>query len=277
MKLNVPIRRSLWPMLFGAILMVLCATTPAMRPAAANNNPPSPEALARLQQWRQDTIDAFAALKAKDYATAEADFKNVNSFEPDGEAYFGLALIYTAQGRIPAAFQMYHEVFHPSNGVMTGGTFLTRAHLEYALLLNRAGRWSEAVASYRAAVPDLARGGDLPSLEIPFDPDTPQPVALEAATHVALGLDANWHCDDLNEYQHDRAFSEYTKALQMEPNWAAANYYYGYGWGRLDRKSRARIANAQQAQAALQKAVKLAKGPIKIAAQKALLVAMKTE
>jgi len=102
------------------------------------------------------------------------------------------------------------------------------------------------------------------------NPAFPQPVALAAAAHIALGLDANWRCDALGELEHDRAFSEYTKALQLEPNWDVANYYYGYGWQWLASKCRARLGSVQQAKAALQKAILLGKADVKKAARKAL-------
>jgi len=74
----------------------------------------------------------------------------------------------------------------------------------------------------------------------------------------------------LGELEHDRAFSEYTKALQLEPNWDVANYYYGYGWQWLASKCRARLGSVQQAKAALQKAILLGKADVKKAARKAL-------
>ena len=73
------------------------------------------------------------------------------------------------------------------------------------------------------------------------------------------------------------AFAEYGKALQLAPDSDLANYYYGVGWNNLSPAERKQFGSFQQAKAALEKAVKLAKGPLKVKAQKALLVAMKTK
>lgn len=64
--------------------------------------------------------------------------------------------------------------------------------------------------------------------------------------------------------------AEYTKALQLAPDNALTNYFYGVGWQRLSPAERAKFGTAQQAKAALQKAVKVGDASVKTAARKAL-------
>ena len=196
-----------------------------------------------------------AALKASDFAKAEAEFRASISDSPDGPAYLGLADTLTAQGRVIEAIQTYRMLFHPGNHLSFGGSYFMQAQMKYALLLNRAGQWEEAVAVFEAALPSVPDRG-MTNIGVHFDPDVPQPAGLAAAAHIALGLDANWHCNALGGFDHELAFQEYTKALQIAPDWATANYYHGYGWQRLDPKSRARIGSVRQAKSALQKALK---------------------
>lgn len=67
----------------------------------------------------------------------------------------------------------------------------------------------------------------------------------------------------------------YQRALQLAPDSALTNYYYGQGWQKLSPAERIQFGTAQQAKAALQKAIKIGKGAVKKAAQKPLQVAMK--
>jgi tetratricopeptide (TPR) repeat protein len=110
-----------------------------------------------------------------------------------------------------------------------------------------------------------------------FSPDVPEPRALATAIHLGLALtqinNGTWG----GHMQNDKAMAHLRAALTLSPDSDLANYYYGYGWGRLSPAERAKIGSEQQAKAALRKAVKLGKGGVKKAAQKALLVAMKTK
>ena len=92
---------------------------------------------------------------------------------------------------------------------------------------------------------------------------------------MALGRTIGFGQD--NEEKNQAAMREYAAALSLEPNWDLANYYYGYGWQQLSPAERAHLGLAQEAKAqeALHKAVKIGKGLVKAAAQKALRVAMK--
>lgn len=232
--------------------------------------PVSPEHMAKIEEAQADYRDGEAALRAKDFVNAEANFRASLALFP-GEAYLGLAEALTAQGRTAEAIQTYRLMFKPNPACGFGGSYITRTYLNYALLLDQTGQWAEAVAAYQYALPTLP-GGVLPKINARFDPDAPQPVALAAAVHVALGLDASFVPEDGEEYEQSqgRAFQEYAKALQLAPNWDSANYYYGYGWQRLDHKSRARIGSVQQARAALQKAILMGRADVKEAARKTL-------
>ena len=151
---------------------------------------------------------------------------------------------------------------------------MTKADLEYALLLNQNGQWAEAVGYYNAALPVLSNSDYKANLH--FDPSTPQPAVLAAAAHIGLGLYDNV-VDFSEPGGNTKALQEYNAALQLAPDWDAANYYYGYGWQHLSPAERAHLGLAQEAkaQASLHKAVKIGNGPVKAAAQKALRVAMK--
>jgi tetratricopeptide (TPR) repeat protein len=102
----------------------------------------------------------------------------------------------------------------------------------------------------------------MPHLNLAFSPDDPQPVVLATAIHVALGMMYNAGPDWADNPQDNKALNQYQQALQLEPNWDIANYYYGYGLQKLGRTT--------QAQAAFTKTLKIAHGSVKIAARKAL-------
>ena len=103
-----------------------------------------------------------------------------------------------------------------------------------------------------------------------FSSEVPDFPTLAAAIHVAYGMvfssESNWAAQS----QDTEAVGEYSKALQLAPNSPLANYCYGQGWQKLSPAERKQFGTAQQAKAALQKAVKLGKGGVKLAAAKAL-------
>ena len=202
------------------------------------------------------------ALKNRNFAIAEDYFRGTLAIRPDGAAYFSLALALSAQGKQLEAIQTYEKLFHPDGHVSFGGSYFSRAHLEYALLLDQMGNWPEAVGNYQSGVSTLGSGnGPKPNVE--FAPNIPQPMALAAAIHIALGIDADAQLNNLGEYDHVRAFNEYAQALKLNPDWAVANYYYGYGLRQSGRRA--------EAQVAFQKAAQLDNGEIKAAAEKALI------
>jgi tetratricopeptide (TPR) repeat protein len=244
--------------------------------------------------WADEaTRQGDAAFRGGDLLTAETDFKRAIGLDETWPyAYIGLAKVFTAQGEVGGAIQSYRTVFYDLS-LRNFATALPEEKekrrqevyknptsdqwasdgLRYALLLNRTEQWSEAVTVYNSALSSVP-GGALPKLDISFDPSHPNPVLFEAASHIALGLLTNWGAGDDRNL---RAMQEYEQALQLEPNWSLSNYYYGFGWQCLDPKDRAKMGSEQQAKAALQKAVKIGKGPVKQAAQRALLMAMKSK
>ncbi len=269
----------------GGTLLLLSASIMVMKPVSAQQKAQttplmpmhfittSPEEQARTEEYYAEYKAGVEALRGKNYPVAEDYFQSVIDGKPDGSAYFGLAETLVAEGHIPEAMQNYRMIFHPVPYVSWGGTYMTKAHLEYALLLNESGQWAEAVAHYNAALSSIPSGEGMPKLNVQLDLNTPLHSVLAAAAHIGIGLYENAF-EPENSVQ---AFQEYTASMQLAPDWDAANYYYGYGWGRLDPKDRAKVGSFQQAKAALQKAVKFGKGDVKVAAQKALLVAVNTK
>ena len=63
---------------------------------------------------------------------------------------------------------------------------------------------------------------------------------------------------------------EYTKALQLAPDNALINYFYGVGWQKLSPTERAKFGTVQQAKAHLRKAEKVGNANVKAAALRAL-------
>ena len=149
------------------------------------------------------------------------------------------------------------------------------AGMKYALLLSQTGQQAEANVVYRKALLQVPDVDDRTIGRFP-DADTPSPTEFQAAVHVAIGLCATYGSDpfDTSDSQHVRAMQEFDKARQLQPESALTNYYYGYGWQRLSPNDREKAVDAVQAKAALLKAVKVGKGDVKKAAQKALMVAM---
>ena len=225
-----------------------------------------------------------AALENGNVSEAEADFRDALDQEKTwGTAYAGLARVLAAQGRTEQALAAYRMLFYDLSmrgfdgpekekyrqqiykNPVGAGQYVADG-LRYALLLNKTGQWSEAVTVYNSALQGVPGGGDMPKLDLPFDASEPQPVALEAAAHVALALTINFGADPEGN-QH--AMKEYAAALRLEPDWALTSYYYGYGWQRLSPTERAEFGTVWQAKAALQKAAKTGNAGVKAVAEKA--------
>lgn len=296
-------------MVFRSAILALCAAALVAEPTFANpaaqdpnaiseshnSRPSSPQYAERVQEAETDYKEGKAAMGAQDFVTAETDFRAAISVAPAGYLYFDLAKALTEQGRVAEAIQTYRTLFYelPVKNCIGSddpavvetyrkefaqklyadptrysrfGSKAPDAWMRYALLLNQTGQWKEAVHFYEAALPDVPDGKVLRA-SANFNSESPQPRAFAAAVHVALGRN---HAFGGELDSNDKAMGEYQQALQLAPSWGTANYYYGYGWQRLDPKNRARIGSVQQAKAALQKAVLLCKGDLKKAAQKAL-------
>lgn len=220
----------------------------------------TPQQAAQLQQSEQDYRDGLEAMQAKNYAAAETHFQDALTNSLDGKSYFGMAEALAAQGRSKEALQAYWQLFHPGPRASWGGSYFPQAELEYAVLLSQNGRWAEAVAMYEKALPDVSAHG-MSKINVHFDPAVPQPTELQAAAHVGIGLEAFWAGIGFDASGSERAFQEFTKAMQLKPNWPAANYYYGYGWQNLSLSERAKLAakpgQREAVKAALEKAAKL--------------------
>ena len=237
---------------------------------------------------QQGLLDRASAtsLHAGHYAKAEAEARQALSLGLDsGVANEVLGAALAAQGKTQEALQTYHAMVIEGKDGPTGQV---RVLLPYAMLLLKSGQWEKAVIVYNHAVPDLpdvgfhsefpvVHDGDVIQANSHFSADVPQPVALATAIHIAQGMIYNDEEDWAGEPQNSEAFAEYAKALQLAPASNLANYYYGVGWQKLSPAERTKFGCAQQAKAALTKAVKLSKGPLKKAAQKALRVAMNTK
>jgi tetratricopeptide (TPR) repeat protein len=229
---------------------------------------PDPVWQATADQATQLDREGLAALDAGDPVAAEdrfrqasATFAQTNFPWPFYE--YDLAEALVAQGKNQEAMQVYQHSLQTSYPVGRDlGVPVTNALLRYSLLLNQSGHWAEAVARFDAAIPALPGGGDMPSISVSLNPDVSQPTVLAAATHVALGLETSWSGDYRGVIDNQKAQSEFAKALELAPDWDVANYYYAYGLRHLGQ--------TQQANAAFEKTVKIAKGAVKTAAELAL-------
>jgi tetratricopeptide (TPR) repeat protein len=244
--------------------------------------PTTPEQMAKTMQAAQLAWAAATSFHAGNYAQAEEEARQALAVEPqEGMSQEVLASALESQGKDQEALQQYQTVIKHYDGH-------PRNLIPYAQLLLKSGQWEQALAVYNQALPTLPDVGPHPEAIIVherdamlansrFSPDAPEPAALATALHIARGLVYNSMCDWAGEPQNKEAMAEYQKALQLAPNSGLANYYYGVGWQKLGPDERAKFGTAQQAKAALQKAVKFGRGDVKVAAQKALMVAMKPQ
>lgn len=222
------------------------------------------------------------ALRAGDYAAAEADFRESISISPEHSTYYELGEALVQQGRSAEAMEAYREgIYGPpfttpiQNDIPIHGQFNPNIRtcpgggaevpwMKYALLLSQMGQGAEAVVIYKKALPEVPEANH-PGMSLALDTDTPEPEAFQAAAHVALGLCATWVFPD-----HDKAMTEFDAARRLRPTSPLTNYYYGYGWQRLDPKGAAKQGSAVQAKAALQQAAASGGGEVKKAAEEAL-------
>ena len=210
----------------------------------------TPQQVARRHQEDALTMATARALKADRYADAEGLARQSLGLDPsDSFSEEQLAQALIGQGRSMEALRAYRLLVNPKGDWSVGLFSAPRVTLPYALLALQYGQWAEAVTAYEKAIPSLlGKESAEPQINVHFDPHTPQPAALEAAIHIALGLNDNWECDILREYHNNQALAEYRRALQLEPEWDLANFYYGYGLNRLGRRAEAKTAFAKAAQ-----------------------------
>lgn len=222
------------------------------------------------------------ALHLKNFAAAEADYREMIQIQSLVNDYYGLGEALAGQGRMAEAIAAYKTaVYWPLNtnseaiaisqargnksnlrGCCNGTDAV--AWLKYALLLSQAGQNAEAFSVYSQAMCQV-NDPDRSGITL-FSAGGPQsPSEFQSAAHIALGLLTGGMLTD-----REQAMTEFDQALRLAPDAAVTNYYYGYGWQRLDPKSQTRTANALQAKAALTKAAASEDDNIKKAAEDAM-------
>ncbi len=245
----------------------------------------------------KETLAGDTALRAGDYVTAEADYRaSIAGYDAIGygmatkNAYYGLAVALTGEGRYAEALRAYHVLFYdlpiqncvgcdtPSVAAAYHRQFVQAlyadpiryggfgsdtpdAAMRYALLLEQAGQWTDAIKFYEGALPYLPNMRV--HLGVHFSPVVPQDIAFQSAAHIALGMFADFGYGSFGRGDdYSRAMSEFSQAQQLQPDSPLANYYYGLGLQKMGR--------TEQAQAAFAKTLKIGHGSVKVAARKAL-------
>lgn len=254
---------------------------PSVNPARGGYDGSGPIPIFNKEWQARDTKagrlghDAAADLHSGNYALAVAEAREALSLNPgDGVPAEILAAALEAQGKDQEALEAYQTVVehydkHPSN------------LLPYAQLLLKSGQWAQALAVYNQALPlvpdvgthpesPIVHDEDLMKANSRFSADVPEPAALATALHIARGIVYNDTTSWAGGDQHTQAMEEYQKALQLAPDNALTNYYYGVGWQELSPGERTKFGTVQQAKAHLQKAVKTGNANVKAAAQKTL-------
>ncbi len=235
-----------------------------------------------LEDAKMDKIndliqDGTSALKNHNFVAAEANYRELLQVTASPQMppqtllgpapYYGLGEALAGQGRTAEAVAAYKlGIYYPLNFTpeavaVSQAKFGTRANLrgcsfpvdavawmKYALLLSQTGQNAEAFEVYSQAMRYVSDGNRC-GITLFSATALPSPLVFQAAIHVALGLLVN---DTGND--REQAMSEFDQALRLAPDAAVTNYYYGYGWQRLDRNSPTRAANALGAKAALLKA-----------------------
>lgn len=228
------------------------------------------------------------ALRARNFVAAEGYYRESMKVSASPYSYFGLGAALAGQGRIAEAVEAYRGGIYQRADDGTpyallasddrpspepGGPKLcifpgagAEVWMKYVLLLNQTGQGAEALTIYRQAVPSIPDvSAEKNNIQAFLDIGSASPTALQAAAHVALGL-----CATFDGTGYDKAMREFDQGRRLQPDSALTNYYYGYGWQRLDSEKRAKIGSIQQAKASLQKAILLGKGDFTKAAQKVL-------
>ena len=260
---NITLRNYLLMCISAIALVAYCYALP--QPKVYSRHRLSPEMQARLDHAHQLLKQGQQERRSGDLAEAEADLKAclAENVSTNQFARAELAQIYDAEGRTNDAIQVYQTMLHPPANEGSGGTFAQDglALIHCAMALNKAGRWPEAVQAYEVSLsnrdmPDNQQhlSANEPRLDVHFDPDVPQPKAMEAMLYVVLG---RWYGHD---YQN--AFPQFKEATAIDPSLAIAHFYSGYALQGQGRSA--------EAQKAFQKAAALDNGDIKAAALKEL-------
>jgi tetratricopeptide (TPR) repeat protein len=193
--------------------------------------------------------EAAKALSAGRYQIAEADARQALSLgQNTGVANQILAEALMAQGKDEEAMQEYAVVAHFCH---------PNDLLPYALLLMKAGRWTEAVDAYNKALPYLSEGNTVREFSN-ITVASPHPL-VEAYIHIALGLTYSWGNDEAENPEATKSLVELRQAIKLAPDSALANYELGWEYG-----NQRDLANAQ---GCLVKAIQLGAGDLKKAAR----------
>lgn len=215
-------------------------------------------------------------LHAGKYALAESEARqSLALFEGSGVSEEVLASALEAQGKDQEALQQYHVM------VVDGKDRFPRNLVPYAQLLLKSGQWAQAVAVYNQVLPGLPdvsvhtedlsiRDSELIAANSHFSADVPEPAALGTALHIARGMVYSSTPSWSGDIQNTEAMKEYEKALELAPDNALTNYFYGVGWQKLSPTERMKFGTVQQAKAHLRKAEKVGNANVKAAAKKAL-------
>jgi len=224
------------------------APQPERRRIIAGTPEQQAAAKASLEQCITLDVAGFTALHEGRYAEAEENARQALAISHgiDLLAPELLAASLDAQGKNSEALAAYQTL-------ADRGSTHPRDLLPYALLLLKNGQWAEAVVAYNKAAPYIAFGQLLNKSSHFTTPDY-EPTALAAAIHIGLGLTYVSSVDWAGNSRKEKGLEHLQQALALEPNSPLTNYYYGYGWRRLDRDSSLKAATATQAKAALQKA-----------------------
>lgn len=207
------------------------------------------------------------ALHLKNFAVAEADYRELVQMQSDiPNYYYGLGEALAGQGKTAEALAVYKTVVYWPLNTGPGGAAFSRsignpsnlrgccggtdalAWLKYALLLSQTGQNAEAFSVYSKAILQV-NDANHDGIMLLSSNGPSSPAEFQAAAHIALGLLTGGMLTD-----HEQAMSEFEQAQKLAPDAAVTNFYYGYGWKRLDLQSKTRLADAPQAKAALQKA-----------------------
>ncbi len=249
--------------LYAALAFCLSAA-PAALAQPANPVQITPERQAFLEKTAQVVHDAAASLHAGRYAQAETEAREALSRGHDsdvGEEVLAAAL--DAQGKNQEALHAYRVM------VVDEQAQYPRVLFPYALLLLKSGQWGQAATVYNQAIAQFPEK-DLLRANSHFAPDTPEPVALAVALHIAQGVMYDAGDDWAGEGQYKEMMAEFSKALRLAPDADLANYYYGFGWEKLNPKERLEFGSGQQAKASLKKAILMGRADVKEAARKTL-------
>ncbi len=227
---------------------------------------PEQQAAAKARQEQCSALNraGFTALHEGRNSEAEANARQslAISHNTDLLAPELLAASLDAQGKNNEALAAYQILADQ-------GSVHPRDLLPYALLLLKNGQWAEAVAAYNKTLPYIAFS-DLLEKNSNFTVADHEPAALAAAIHIGIGMtyisSAGWS----GTSRKDAGLAHLQQALALEPDAPLTNYYYGYGWRKLDRDSPMRAAAAMRAKAAMQKAATSENDDIKKAATEAI-------